>query len=170
MFYYINNLYLFSFLGFVMESTIYKIKQSHRYSSIFYGPITMVYGFGILILLLVYRFFLTKLHVSKLAKFFITFFISMFVLSCVEWLGGTILHFLFHIDLWNYSRKAFHFGKYVCLELAFVWGALGTLYLFYIKDFTDRIVNLFSKKLSIVLIVINLIDTIFVFINKFPYW
>lgn len=43
-----NCLIFYSIVGFLLESTIYKIKGSKRHSGICYGPVTYVYGFGIL--------------------------------------------------------------------------------------------------------------------------
>ena len=169
MFYYLNSLYLYSLLGFILESTVYKIKNSKRHSSIFYGPITMVYGFGILFLLIAKKYFLDKLKITGIKKLIITFLTSTIILTLVEWLGGNTLYSLFKIDLWNYSKKSYHLGKYICIELALIWGILGTIYIYYLKRITDKIISLISKKTTLLFIIINLIDTIFVFINKFPY-
>ena len=57
MYYYINALYFFSLFGFILESTVYKISKSNRHSGIFYGPLTMVYGFGVLSLILIKKYF-----------------------------------------------------------------------------------------------------------------
>ncbi len=170
MYYYINSLYFYSLFGFVLESTVYKIKKSKRHSSIFYGPVTMVYGYGIVLLLLVKKLILDKMNISKQKKLIITFITCMIVFTLTEWLGGNILYYLFRIDLWNYSKKAFHFGKYICLELSLIWGFLGTLYLYFVKDFVDKILDLIPKKMTIIIILLNLIDTIFVLINKIPNW
>ena len=66
MYYYINVLYFFSLLGFVLESTVYKISRSKRYSGIFYGPITMVYGFGVLALILIKKYFIDTVLINKI--------------------------------------------------------------------------------------------------------
>ena len=168
MYYYINVLYFFSLFGFILESTVYKISLSKRHSGIFYGPVTMVYGFGVLALILVKKYFFDKLRCNKIFKFIIVFLVSMFVLTFIEWLGGTILNGLFDIDMWNYTKKKFNIGKYICLELAVIWGFMGAIYVLYLKDFFDRFINLIPKKLTILLIIVNLIDTIFVFLNKLP--
>lgn len=170
MYYYINSLYFYSLLGFILESTVYKIRGSKKHSSIFYGPITMVYGFGILFLLLIKKYFIDKLRVRKVKKVIIVFLTCTVILSFVELLGGIVLNKLFDIDMWNYSNKSFHFGKYVCFELALVWGILGTIYVYFLKDFLDQFINLIPKKLTIIFIILNVIDTFFVFVNKFPYW
>lgn len=166
--YYINILYLFSFLGFCLESYVYKVNRSNRHSGIFYGPITMVYGFGILTLTLLKKYFLDKLHYNKFLKFLITFLTSWITLTLIEWLGGNILYQIFHINMWNYTSKNFNCGKYICLELSLIWGLLGTIYIYYLKNFFDKIINLIPKKATIIMIIINLIDTLFVFLNKLP--
>ena len=170
MYYYINSLYLYSLFGFVLESTIYKIKKSKRYSSIFYGPITMVYGFGVLLLTIVDKMLLDRIRVSGLKKLVITFITSLIVLTLTEWIGGNILYKIFNINMWDYSKKSFNFGKYICIELSLIWGLLGTLYIYYIKDFTDKIINIFPKKLTLGMLGLNLIDLFFVLINKVFYW
>ena len=166
--YYINSLFVYSFLGFVMESTIYKIKMSKRHSGIFYGPITEVYGFGILLLLIIKILILDRLQCNWFIKLIITFVISWFGLTLVEFIGGNILNYVFHIDMWNYSKKMFHFGKYICLELSLVWGILGTIYSYYVKDKIDKFIRLIPKKVTIILVIINMIDTFFVLLYKTP--
>ena len=46
--YYLKIFLIYSLLGFVMESTLFKIVQSRKHSGIFYGPMTAVYGVGII--------------------------------------------------------------------------------------------------------------------------
>ena len=166
--YYINVLYFFSLLGFVLESTVYKISGSKRHSGIFYGPITMVYGFGVLTIILIKKYFLDRLKCNKYLKFIIAFIICFIMLTLIEWLGGTILNIIFNIDMWNYTEKKYNFGKYICLELAVIWGLMGSIYICFFKEFFDTFINLIPKKLTIIFIIVNLIDTILVFINKLP--
>ena len=166
--YYINVLYFFSLIGFIIESTVYKINKSNRHSGIFYGPITMVYGFGVLALILIKKYLLDKLNCSKYLKIIIIYITSFITLTFIEYLGGNILNMLFDIDMWNYTKKTFNIGKYICLELSLIWGLLGTIYILYLKDFLDKFINLIPKKLTIFIIIVNLIDTLLVFLNKLP--
>lgn len=168
MYYYINLLYFFSLFGFILESTVYKISKSNRHSGIFYGPITMVYGFGVLTLTLIKKYFFDKLKCNKWLKLIIIYIVSTITLTFVEWLGGNILNIIFNIDMWNYTKKEFNIGKYICLELALIWGLLGTIYILYLKDFFDKLISQIPKKLTIIIVIINLIDTMLVFINKLP--
>lgn len=166
--YYTNILLLFSGLGFVLESTVYKVHKSKRHSGIFYGPFTYVYGFGILSLLLIKKYWLDQLKVRGFLKVLVTFLTCWIVLTFIEWLGGNILYEVFHINMWNYTKKAFNCGKYICLELSLIWGVLGTLYLYFAKDFFDRIISIIPKKLTIVILLLELIDLCLVLFNKIP--
>lgn len=166
--YYINALYFFSLFGFILESDLYKITKSKRHSGIFYGPITMVYGFGVLALILIKKYFFDKLHCHKLLKLCIIFITCWITLTFIEWLGGNVLYQIFQIDMWNYLEKDYNFGKYICLELSLVWGVFGTIYIYYLKDFFDKIIALIPTKLTYAILIINFIDTALVFINKLP--
>lgn len=168
MYYYINALYFFSLFGFILESTVYKISGSKRHSGIFYGPITMVYGFGVLALILIKKYFFDKLNCNKWLKLIIVFVGCWITLTFIEWLGGTILHQIFDINMWNYTKKPYNFGKFICLELSLIWGLFGTIYVYWLKDFFDKFIELIPKKLTIIFVIVNLIDTLLVFLNKLP--
>lgn len=164
--YYINSFFLYSLFGFIMESDVYKISNSVRHSSIFYGPVTTVYGFGVLSLIIIDKLFLSKINCNKYFKIILTFVLCMIILSVIEFLGGNILHMLFNIDMWNYSNKPIHFGKYLCLDLCLLWGVFGVLYLYVIRKYTDKIVNVIPKSGSILFCIIFLVDLLMVLINK----
>lgn len=166
--YYTNTIILYSFLGFCLESTVYKISKSKRYSGICYGPITYVYGFGILALTLLKEHFLDKLKCHKILKLVITFLTAWIALTIIEWLGGHILHQIFDINMWNYTKKPYNFGKYICLELSLIWGLFGTLYVYYLKDFFDQFLALIPKKLTLALLAIQALDITLTLINKLP--
>ena len=164
--YYIKSILLYSLFGFCMESTVYKISLSKRHSGICYGPFTYVYGFGVLSLILLKKYCLDKLHLNKYLKVIVTFILCMIILTFIEWLGGNILNMIFDIDMWNYTKKTYNFGKYICLELALIWGLFGTIYIYYIKNFMDKIIKLIGNNFTIAILIINTLDIIFVFINK----
>lgn len=164
--YYLNSLYLYSLIGFLLETTIYKITSSNRDSGIFYGPFTYVYGFGILSLILIKKYLLDKLKVNKYLKILITFILATILLTLTEFLGGNILNLVFNIDMWNYTTKDYNFGKYICLELAITWGILGTIYIYYLKPALDKVINLIPPKLTLTIFIINTLDLTLTLINK----
>ena len=164
--YYIKIFFLYSLLGFVMESTLYKIVSSNRHSSIFYGPVTTVYGFGIIAIELLNKYLFTKINTNIIVKIIIEYLILTIILSLIECLGGHILNALFNIDLWDYSNKTIHFGKYVCLINSLIWGLLGILYIHIFKNITDAILTQITSKEMHFCIIIFIIDLILVLINK----
>lgn len=164
--YYIKIFLLFSLLGFIMESTLYKIKIINKHSGIFYGPITAVYGVGIISIELLNKYFFQKIKYNKIIKILIEFIILTIILSIIEFLGGNILNYLFDIDMWDYSQIEANFGKYICLQNSLIWGLLGTLYLHLIKPFTDRIVSQITIKETYLFLIIFIIDSIIVLITK----
>ena len=164
--YYLKSLLLYSLFGFCLESTVYKISLSKRHSGICYGPFTYVYGFGVLALILLKKYCLDKLKVNKYFKVILTFILCTIILTFIEWLGGNILNLVFDIDMWNYTEKTYNFGKYICLELAFIWGLFGTLYIYYIKNFIDKIIDIIPDNFALAVMIINILDIILVLINK----
>lgn len=164
--YYIKIFLLYSLLGFIMESTLYKIKIVNKHSGIFYGPMTAVYGVGIISIELLNKYFFQKIKYNKVVKILIEFITLTIVLSIIEFLGGNILNYLFNIDMWDYSKLEPHFGKYICLQNSLIWGLLGTLYLHIIKTFTDKIIKQVTTKETYLFLIIFIIDSIIVLITK----
>lgn len=164
--YYIKIFLLYSLLGFIMESTLYKIKIMNKHSGIFYGPMTAVYGIGIVSIELLNKYFFQKIKYHKIIKILIEFIILTIVLSIIEFLGGNILNYLFNIDMWDYSKIELHFGKYICLQNSLIWGLFGTLYLHIIKSFTDKIIKQITAKETYLFLIIFIIDSIIVLITK----
>ena len=164
--YYIKTFLLYSLLGFIMESTIYKVKTVNKHSGIFYGPVTAVYGVGIVSIVLLDKYLFQKIKCNKILKLLIEFIILTFILSVIEYLGGNILNYLFNIDMWDYSHINPHFGKYICLQNSIIWGILGTVYIYIFKPFTDKILNQITDKETYLFLLLFIIDTILVLINK----
>lgn len=164
--YYIKTFLLYSLLGFIMESTLYKVKLVNKHSGIFYGPITAVYGVGIISIELLNKYFFNKLKCNNILKIIIEFIILTFTLSLIEYLGGNILNYLFNIDMWNYSKMDYNFGKYICLQNSIIWGILGTCYIHIFKPFTDKIINQITSKSTYLFLSIFIVDTIIVLITK----
>jgi len=164
--YYINSFFIYSLFGFIMESDVYKISNSKRHSSIFYGPYTVVYGIGILSLILLKKYVIDRLKCSKILKLIITYILCFLILTLVEFSCGYITNMVFGIDMWNYEKKTYNFGKYICLELSLIWGLFGVIYIYYLKDFTDKIIKLIPKWFSYLSIIIFIIDLVWILITK----
>ena len=88
------------------------------------------------------------------------------MLSIIEGIGGSVLEYLFNIEMWNYSNKDPHLGKYICLQNSLIWGILGTLFIHIFKPFTDKILNQITNKETYLFLTIFIIDTIITLITK----
>ena len=148
-----------------MESSIYKFIDSNRHSGIFYGPITPIYGIGVLIILFLYTT-IYNLKINKYLKPILLFLSSIIILTTIEFIGGNLIHIFFNIDLWDYSNHKFHFGKYICLSISLCWGVLSLIFIYIVKPIMDKIINKIPKVLTYTFIILFIIDLALIIIFK----
>ena len=164
--YYFNLIIFYSLLGFILESVVYKISKSNEHSSIFYGPYTLVYGFGVLACILVFNF-LNNFLPNNFLKILIYYLLFTIITTIIEYIGGHLIHYFLKIDKWNYSNHKYHFGKYICLDNSLYWGILSLLVVYYLHPYFNKfILNTIPNKISILVLIIFLIDLIFVIMKK----
>ncbi len=156
---------MYGLLGFLLESLWYKIFRIKSYSGFLLGPFTPIYGVGVICILLIQKYVISRINGSKLVKLIISFLIFTLVLSIIEGLGGYLLEWLFDVELWNYTNKPYHLGKYVCLEMALVWGVSSVLFIYIIKPFMDRFIKRIPKKATYLFITILVSDFIYSWIK-----
>lgn len=163
--YYLNSFLLYSFLGFVMESTLYKNTKLKK-SGVLNGPVTLVYGVGGIALILIDKYIISKIHTSKIIKIIISFFIYAVLLTLVELVCGHLCNIIFDVDMWNYTSKKYNIGKYICLEFIPIWGLLGVLITYVLKPFFDKVIKLIPKEATYLLTFILVLDFIITLITK----
>lgn len=139
--YYVNSFFLYSILGFILESVFFKIMGSSTHSGFLFGPFTVIYGISCVILMILDKYWFSKWSFNLVFKIVVMYFCCVVVLTGCEFVGGWFLDKVLAIELWNYSNKTFAVGKYICLEMAVVWGVLGVLFVYYIRPFGDKIVK-----------------------------
>lgn len=148
-----------------MESTIYKYKNCVRHSGILYGPYTLVYGFGIIMILLIYKFLENK-KINKLLKGIVMFILFVIFLTLIEWIGGNVINQIFNIDLWDYSKQKYSIGKYISIPISITWGILGLIYIYYLKPISDKLIVIISERFTNIILFIIFVDSIFTLIFK----
>lgn len=164
MIYYINLIFFYSLLGFILESVVYKISNASDHSSIFYGPYTLVYGFGVLFCILIYN----KLSLdNNIFSIFLYYIIFTIITTTTEFIGGNIINYFLKIDKWNYTKHKYHFGKYICLDYAIYWGILSLFTILNLHPFFHKFIltNIPSYATYIILIIF-IIDLFFVIKRK----
>lgn len=163
--YYINSFFLYAFLGFVIESTIFK-NSFLKPSGVLCGPITLVYGIGGIVLLLTNKYIVSRIRGNKVVKIVLSFLIYVLVLSLTEFISGYLCRLIFGVDMWNYSSKKYNLGKYVCLEYTFIWGFYGVIVTYVFKSFFDKIVNLISREATYFFLLILFFDIVITIMTK----
>lgn len=163
--YYLNNFLFFSILGHIFESIMFLILNNNGYSGIFFGPWTPVYGLGIIIIILINKF-IDKYNINLIPKIILSFFIYAILLSLIEYIGGISIEIFFHKVFWDYSNQRFNIGKYISLEMAFLWGVVSCIYLFVFKRLIDKVLKKIPNYISWALFIIFICDVIATTIDK----
>ena len=125
---------IYSFLGWVMESTVRTICEKKLINTGFlHGPFCPIYGIGAMILFLFLKRFENQL--------ILLFFMGVIVLTFWEYIVGVMLEKMFKTKYWDYSKHKFNFQGRICLTNSICWGILGILFVKYIHPFIENIVS-----------------------------
>ncbi len=109
---------IYSFLGWCLEVVFCSVNTGHWVNRGFLnGPVCPIYGFGMVIVLLV----LTPLKDNLLILFAGSFVLT----STLELITGFVLEKAFHAKWWDYTDEPFNIGGYVCLKFSLAWGLGG---------------------------------------------
>ncbi len=130
---------IFSFLGFIFEGLWSVLSFGHwdSHSALVWGPFTIIYGFAVVGLLLLYPFFGKRRAVEQ--------FLICFVLGSIfEFFASWFQEFAFGTRSWSYYHLPFNLEGRICLRMSLVWGVVGTVFL---RIFADKIVH-FAQKVN----------------------
>lgn len=163
--YYVNCFFVYSVLGYFFETIISKITGNRFESGIMYGPITPIYGIGVVIILIVSKYLFINLHMPRWFETLVVFFSLIIILTLMEFIGGILIEKLFGIVFWDYSHLKWNIGKYISLEISLVWGFLSIFLIYVIKPLLDKFVVKIPSFISYSLIIIFIVDMIFTFIK-----
>lgn len=166
MFYYFNCFFVYSFLGFILENIVYLLSGYSGNSGIFYGPWTPVYGIGAIVIILISKWIFEKLKINRFLKVLITFILVTILLSIIEFLGGILIEWIFHIVFWDYSNHKYHLGQYIALDMSLIWGVLSIFFLYCVKPWMDKVIKIIPYFLTCTLITLFVIDIICTFIFR----
>lgn len=166
MYYYLNYFFIFSIFDHLLESVIFKIFDWNLKSGFLYGLWTPVYGYGVILIIIISHLIFRKLKINKFFEVIIFFIIVSLLLSFIEFIGGHFLHLIFHKNFWNYSNHKYHIGRYISIEMTFVWGICSLIFLYFIKPWMDKVVNKIPKLITIILVILFVVDNIATFLLK----
>lgn len=162
---YLKYFLVFSILGFIMESVVYKVSGSNSHSGVLLGPYTLVYGFGGIFVVLINNYF-NKIPMNNLLKLILLFICFTIICTLIEYIIGNLIHYIFDIDKWNYTKHKYHFGKYICLDLALTWGFLSLFIIKILKPFIDKLLMIIPTNATITILLILIIDLLYTLFTK----
>ena len=162
--YYVNIFFIFSFIGFLFENLLNIFTNDTFNSGILYGPWTFIYGIGVLLMVIVYKF-LQQFHLKKWKEVVLFYIIITVVMTLVEFSGGMLIEIIFHRTYWDYTNMRFNYGKYICLEVSLAWGLLATFITYLVLPFINKIEKKIPWFVSVGLIILFILDIVFTIIN-----
>lgn len=162
--YYVNIFFIFSFIGFLFENLLNIFTNDTFNSGILYGPWTFIYGIGVLLMVIVYKF-LQQFHLKKWKEVVLFYIIITIVMTLVEFSGGMLIETIFHRTYWDYTNMRFNYGKYICLEVSLAWGLLSTLITYLVLPFINKLEKKIPWFVGVGLIILFVMDIIFTLIN-----
>lgn len=130
-------------VGFLVETLWCYIKHGYIESrqSLVYGPISIVYGMGAIVLTLaLYRF--QRCSWQKI------FWISFAVGTVTEYIASLGEEIVFGVRAWDYSHLPLNINGRVCLLYSLFWGVLGLAWVKAVYPFLARLIAKIPSGLS----------------------
>lgn len=145
---YILYFLIYAFLGWCCEVSFATLKTGKFVNRGFLnGPICSIYGFGMVIVLLV----LTPVKDNP----FILFICSMLLATLLEIVTGFILEKFFHKKWWDYSKEPFNIKGYVCIRFSILWGICCLLIVDIFHPLIEKLVSNIPNNVAIIIIIIS---------------
>lgn len=148
----------YSFLGWVMETCWTSIRRRQFVNRGFLnGPLCPIYGFGILMMVLLLSRFTTNLIVFYAA--------AVVTMSAWEYLVGWLLEVTTHMRYWDYSRHKYNLHGRICLQCSLFWGVGAYVAIYWIHPATERLFARVSEPwrqgIALALFAVLLVDVVF---------
>ena len=164
--YYMNLFLISSIFGFVIETLLKTFLFHSMNNGIMFGPWVPVYGFGIVIIVLVGNYIFKRKDISMLWKNILLFGIVSLLLTLLEFIGGNLIEMFFHEIYWDYSDLMFNIGNYIALEMSVVWGISSLIFIHFIRPFLDKFIKKIPKFVTILVFGLFVIDFIWTIISR----
>lgn len=143
-------LFLYSFLGWVWESSYVSVKEKHFVNRGFVtGPVCTIYGVGAVGVYLCLR--PLEGHGCWL------FLCGIVLATLLEYVTAWVMETVFHTSWWDYSDKPFNLKGRICAESSVMWGFLTLLMFDFLQPFVEWVVGLFSEATGHMIVTVCLI-------------
>ncbi len=137
---------IYSFIGWIIEViAVYVNKRKFVNRGFLFGPYCPVFGFGALILLLIF-----SNHKDNPITLFIMFALYATIL---EYFTSYILEKLFNARWWDYSHLKFNLNGRICLTNSILFGIIGLIFGYFLNPF---IINLLDSMPTTIFYIISI--------------
>ena len=156
----ILTFFIYSFAGWCMETIRIWIKTGKKVNRGFLiGPYCPIYGVGIISISLLLERFKTNIV--------LLFLLSMFLCGFLEYFVSFFMEKFFNARWWDYSNVRFNINGRICLKNLIFFGIAGTIIVYYVNPFLNRLLQTLDTKYSFILFVILTIGFAVDFIFSF---
>lgn len=163
--YYFLIFFIYSVLGWIMESTYVSIGQKKFVNRGFLiGPYCPIYGYGSLIMII---------YLEQYKDNILTVFIlGIAICSFLEYITSYLMEKIFKARWWDYSDRKFNLNGRVCGKNALLFGIGGLIVIYLVHPIIETLISKLNNYLILILstifFVIYIIDTIVSFniVNK----
>ena len=155
----ITNYFLYfifyAFIGWLLE-VLCKFYTDKKFVNrgFLLGPICPIYGYGVLLMIL-----LIGSNNNDILGIFLK---SIFICSVLEYITSFLMEKIFKARWWDYSQKKFNINGRICLETMLPFGLMGTLVLYFVHPKIIYVLSLINPTtkliIAIILFIIYLID------------
>lgn len=156
--YYLNIFFIFAFLGHILENIVYPNVDS----GILYGLWTPIYGFGVILIILIDKY-LKKFKLKAYLHVPLLFLISAISLGIIETIGGYYIEIVFGRIFWNYANHFVPIGKYTSLQMMSTWGICSILVIYVLIPIINKFINKIPTFLTSFMISLFFVDIIYTY-------
>lgn len=148
---------IYSFIGWLWETVYCSIKAKRFvYRGFLMGPYCPVYGFGVILVLLL----IPKNETSLLALYFSI----VVIVTVVEFIASFLLEKIFKLTLWDYKEVPFNIEGRVAVPVSIFWG-VGCIFLIkvidpIVTDFVSFLLTDYSGLFAYIVLLLFISDVI----------
>lgn len=147
---YFSIFYIYSFLGWAMETTKNLIETKKFVNRGFLiGPYCPIYGFGIVAI--------TALLTKYINDVPVMFCMSLLICGVLEYYTSLVMEKVFKARWWDYTNRKFNINGRVCLDVMLGFGLLALLVIYVLQPIVVNIVDLIPNNISYILAIILVI-------------
>lgn len=148
---------IYAFIGWLWETVYCSIKErKFVYRGFLFGPYCPIYGFGVLLLLVV---------LSPLKENVVALFVAaIVVMSLLEYVVSYVLEKVFHQRWWDYAGRWGNINGRIAVIPSLFWGVMSVVVIYYLHPWViglaDTVIGI-SKWIPLVAVLLVVIDAIY---------